>query len=409
MKSDLDRLMEERGIDAFIILGTENHDTDRNYITNGAHASATVIKKRGHDPVMIANGMEVDEAKKSGLTVYTNNDFNLAQIVKDHTGDQAAVRREYYRNILDKFDISGRVAFYGTNSVMGTWKFLNEFQRNFGDRVEIVEDEDINIFAVARRTKDAGELAKIRESGQKTSQVLQATWDWLSSMRADGDDVVNGEGNPVTIGDVKRFVRVELMKRGMEDDSGMIFAQGRDAGVPHSRGEDDEPLKVGQSIIFDLFPRPIGGGYYHDSTRTWCLGKASPEVEEAHRLVLHAHLQSLEAFTLGEPTYKLQELVCDIFEQHGHPTPTSHPGTQEGYVHSLGHGLGLDVHEAPSISTFNKEVIFEAGDVVTIEPGLYYPDRGWGVRIEDTVYLDANGEMHNITDCTYDLVIPLSE
>ena len=410
MKSDLDQLMQDRNIDAFIILGSEHTNHDRDYITNGVHASATVIKKQGSDPVLIVNPMEVDEAKKSGLTVYTNHDFDFAQILKEHGGDTKAVSREYYRNILTKLDVSGRVAFYGTNSVMSTWKTLNRFQKDFEDRIEIVEDEDTTIFDKARRTKDADELEKLRESGRKTSIALRATHEWLTSHRAEGETIVNGDGTPLTIGDVKHFVRLKLMELDMEDDAGMIFAQGRDAGVPHSRGEKDQPLQVGQSIVFDLFPRPIGGGYYHDSTRTWCLGHAPEEVIEAHRLVLHAHLQSLEALTLGQPTKELQELVCDIFEEHGHPTPKSNPGTTDGYIHSLGHGLGLDVHEAPGISNYSKDdMVFEAGDVVTIEPGLYYPDKGWGIRIEDTVYLDETGALHNLTDCTYDLVIPLSE
>jgi hypothetical protein len=114
MKSDLDQLMEDRKIDAFIILGSEHADRDRDYITNGIHASATVIKKRGNDPVLIVNPMEVDEAKKSGLVVYTNHDFDFVQILKDHGGDREAMMREYYRNILTKLDVSGRVAFYGT-------------------------------------------------------------------------------------------------------------------------------------------------------------------------------------------------------------------------------------------------------------------------------------------------------
>jgi Xaa-Pro aminopeptidase len=409
MKADLDRLMQERNIDAFIILGTENEDQDRHYITNGVHASATVIKKRGSPPVLIAHAMEYDEAIKSGLQVYTPQEFDFARIIKETNGDIEAYQREYYGMILNKLDIRGRVAFYGTASVMGAFKFLNRFQRNFADRVELVEDEDINIFAVARRTKEPEEIAKLRESGQKSSLAMRKTRNWLSTLRAQGQLVADAEGRPVTIGDVKRFVRARLMEQGMEDNEGMIFAQGRDAGVPHSRGEEDKPLQIGQSIIFDLFPRPIGGGYYHDMTRTWCLGYAPPEVEEAHRLVQHTLIQAYESLTLGQKTRELQEIVCDIFEEHGHVTPKTDPGTTEGYSHSLGHGLGLDVHEAPNISNFTKdEVVFQAGDVVTIEPGLYYPSKGWGVRLEDTIYLDEKGEIHNLTDCPYDLVIPLN-
>lgn len=409
MKSDLDRLMTERNIDAFIIVGTENENTDREYITNGAHASSTVVKKRGFAPVMIVAGMEMGEASKSGLEVMNYFDFGYAEILKEHKGKPHKIQQEFYRNVLNHFEITGRLALYGVASIMNTFKLTNSIRDNI-DFIELIEDEHPDIFTAARRTKDKDELEKLRESGRRSSLAMTQTREWLMTMRADGENVVDADGKPVTIGDVKRYVRLRLMALDMEDNEGMIFAQGRDAGVPHSRGEANDVLKVGQAIVFDLFPRPIGGGYYHDMTRTWALGHASEEVQEAHRLVMHAFTQSLEGLSHGQPTRELQELVCDIFEEHGHPTPKSNPGGQEGYVHSLGHGLGLNVHEAPSIGNYTPDhVVFEVGDVVTIEPGLYYPDKGWGIRIEDTIYIDEGGELVNLTDTTYDLVIPLQD
>lgn len=406
MKADLDRLMEERNIDAFIILGTENDDMDRNYITNGAHASATVVKIRGSDPVLITHPMEADEAAKSGWQVYTMADFDYADVFQKYKDDREAFRREYFRNILTKLDVRGNVAFYGTAGVMNTWKRLNRIQEDYSDRLQIVEDEDTSIFEMARRTKDADEIEALRAAGRKTSLVLRQTRDWLSTLRDNSGGIVDSNGNPVTIGDVKRFVRLRLMEQEMEDVEGMIFAQGRDAGVPHSRGERDQQLQVGQTIIFDLFPRPIGGGYFHDSTRTWCLGHAPAEVEEAYQLVMRAFTQSLESLTVGQPTSELQDLVCEIFEAQGHATPRTNPGGDEGYIHSLGHGVGLNVHEAPGISNLSKDT-FAVGDVVSIEPGLYYHTKGWGIRIEDTVYIDEAGTVHSLTDCPYELVIPL--
>lgn len=408
MKSDLDRLMAERNIDALIIRGTEGENPDRYYLMNGAHASAAVIKKRDEDPIAIVHPMEADEASKSGNRVMSIFEFDYAELLKEYADDRKALRREYFRKMIEKLDVKGRVAFYGTASVMPTFKFMNMIRESFGDVIEMVEDEETDIFTAARRTKDAHELEKLRESGRRTSLAMTRTRDWLSTMRAENGHVVDTDGTPVTIGDVKRYVRQRLMDLDMEDNEGMIFAQGRDAGVPHSRGEAEQPLKVGEAIVFDLFPRPIGGGYYHDMTRTWALGHATEELIDAHRLVMHAFTQSLESMTVGQQTRELQELVCGIFEGQGHPTPMSNPGTKDGYIHSLGHGLGLNVHEAPSVSNYTPDhVVFEVGDVITIEPGLYYPEKGWGVRIEDTVYVNESGDILNLTDCTYDLVVPL--
>lgn len=101
-----------------------------------------------------------------------------------------------------------------------------------------------------------------------------------------------------------------------------------------------------------------------------------------------------------------QVMTCDFFEARGHKTARSHPGTMEGYVHSLGHGIGLNVHESPSLREGSKNIV-EAGNILTIEPGLYYPEKGWGIRVEDTVYIDEAGMIHNLTPFRYDLVLPL--
>jgi Xaa-Pro aminopeptidase len=155
----------------------------------------------------------------------------------------------------------------------------------------------------------------------------------------------------------------------------MIFAMGRDGGFPHSRGDGEMALRTGQAIVFDIFPRELGGGYHHDMTRTWCIGYAPPEVQQAYDDVMTAFDVSLEAFGVGKPTNLMQEAAQDYLEGKGHPTARSHPGTTVGYVHSLGHGLGLQVHEGPRISHKNPAIMraFEVGNVVTIEPGRVLP------------------------------------
>ena len=114
------------------------------------------------------------------------------------------------------------------------------------------------------------------------------------------------------------------MARGLEDTN-MIFAQGRDAGFPHSRGEAEMPLTMGQAIVFDLFPRELGGGYHHDMTRTWCIGYAPPELQQDYETVMEAFDISVEAFGLNKPTHLMQEAVLDHFESKGHATTRSKP------------------------------------------------------------------------------------
>ena len=111
----------------------------------------------------------------------------------------------------------------------------------------------------------------------------------------------------------------------------------------------------------------------------------------------------------GQPTHLMQEAVLDYFESLGHPTQRSQPASMEGYVHSLGHGVGINIHERPSISHLQKSDVFQAGNALTIEPGLYYPDKGYGVRVEDMVYINDDGQMVTLTDFRKDLVLPLAE
>src|SRR5262249_39440135 len=155
-----------------------------------------------------------------------------------------------------------------------------------------------------------------------TNATMTDTWNYIASQRVEGDTLVKADGSPFTIGDVKRFVRRALLDIGLEDTR-MIFAQGRDGGFPHSRGEEGEALHLGKAIVFDLFPRELGGGYYHDMTRTWCIGYAPPEVQQIYNEVMEAFDISVELFRSGMQTKDLQTAVQDYFESKGHPTTRS--------------------------------------------------------------------------------------
>ncbi len=111
---------------------------------------------------------------------------------------------------------------------------------------------------------------------------------------------------------------------------------------------------------------------------------------------------------VGVPCQRLQTMTLDYFEAHGHATSRTEPGGHVGYVHSLGHGVGLDIHEGPRLSAVpGNDTRLQPGHVVSVEPGLYYPERGFGVRVEDTVAFREDGSLINLTDYPYDLVVPM--
>ena len=117
----------------------------------------------------------------------------------------------------------------------------------------------------AMATKEESEVARIRRMGQITTTVVGKVADTLSSQRVNNQMLVKTNGDPFTIGDVKNKINLWLAELGADNPQGVIFAQGRDAGVPHSTGDNDAPLRLGQTIVFDIFPCEAGGGYYYAS------------------------------------------------------------------------------------------------------------------------------------------------
>lgn len=407
MKSDLDRLMSERAIDALLILPGENEDPYRTYLSNGAQHSGLVLKRCGQLPVLIVNSMERDEAARSGLPVYVYDDFGHSELLRTYQDDRDAITTTWYSRIFDEFGVAGRIGLYGVSDLNHALRVVRILEKALSDRIHFVTEEVRDtIFDRAYETKDPAELTRLRDVARRTSAVACATRDWLASHRAAEGLLVQRDGQPLRIGAVKRHVRGLLFAEGLVDSEGMIFAQGRDAAVPHSKGADDEPLRLGTPIVFDLFPREPGG-YFHDMTRTWCLDYAPPEVQTIYETVMEAFRRAQAMCAPGISTSAVQRMVCEFFEAAGHPTVLHTPATTDGYTHSLAHGVGLNVHEAPYFPTFSDRYTLQAGNVFTIEPGLYYAGRGLGVRIEDTVYLNEAGQLEILTAVPYDLIIHL--
>lgn len=411
MKADLDQLMTERNFDALIVTGPSQANPIMYYLVNGAHVGeiTIVIKKRGEAPVIFANSMERDEAAKSGLRIIDRSKFNFLKLIKAENGNRLRARARLMGLMLAEVGIEqGRVAVYGREEQGAALVFWNEVMK-VNPGVQIVGEAGKSIFDVACATKDADEMEHIRQVGAKTMTVVGNTWDFLASHRAKDGVLVKEDGSPLTVGDVKQKIRLWSMEQNIEHPEGFIFAIGRDAGVPHSRGTESAPIALGQTIVFDIFPAEAGGGYFFDFTRTWCVGYAPPEVEKVYNEVHEIFNIVGDSLQPNAPCGQYQTLTNDYFEQHGHPTLRSDPETTDGYVHSLGHGVGLQVHESPSLSDYegNTDTLLP-GSVITVEPGLYYPERGFGIRIEDYIWLNPQtNTFETIGDFRKDLVIPI--
>ncbi len=410
MKADIDTLMKTRNLDAIIVMGDSSGNPIMQYMAGNVHLeNALFLKARDCRTTLIHGSMERDNASRTGYNLVDRDQkYNPYSLVQKHEGNVLAARCDYLLQVISDFNLKGRIGFYGQADMGATHLLLNYLADRLEDS-EICGEFDESLFTVARETKDAEELADLADLGRRTCLVVDEVKNFLQMHAVREDVLVKTDGAPLSIGDIRQFLRSRLLIRGLVEDHSTIFAQGAESAVPHNAGSNDTILRLGQPIIFDIFPRGESG-YFHDMTRTWCLGYAPDHVVEAWEQTKTLFDLVMSKFHPGMPCRELQEIACDHYEKLNHKTLRSHPGTYEGYVHSLGHGIGLDVHEGPNLSLrAGNDTVLQPGHVITVEPGLYYPNPGYGVRIEDAVALDSAGELQYLTQYSYDLVVPMAK
>jgi Xaa-Pro aminopeptidase len=405
MKEDLDRYLEEAGVDGLLVLGPTTHNPTMAYFTGPVHVGwGALVLRRGAPGILYANDMEREEVARTG---YRFGLLDWAACAKEAGNDPQETMAIALEKMLRQANMTGRIQVAGLVDAGDTLAQFRRLGRRL-KRLSVVEFSPAHSpIHQARATKDGQEVERIRRMGQITVEVVGRVADFLTSHSARQGYLVDRDGRPLTIGDIKQRIDLWLMQLGAENPEGTIFAIGRDAGVPHNAGVAKMPIPLGQPIILDIFPCEVGGGYFYDFTRTWCLGHAPEAVAAAHADVVAAYDLALPLTRAGTTGGEVQRAVCEFFEGRRHKTVLTDPQTREGYVHSIGHGLGLEVHEHPSFRLLHQPPdVLQAGHVVTIEPGLYYPERGFGVRVEDTVWIGPDGPQV-LAPYPMDLVLPL--
>ncbi len=410
MKSELDDLMQSHNLAAILVIGSADHNPPMVYLTGGRHISdATLIMKPGGDTVLFCNNMERDEAAKTGLKILSYSTYKYEDLIKEAQGDHLLASALRYKHILSDLQVQGRVALYGRTDLGSAFAVFNRLQQIMPELELVGETGDDSLFMRAMETKDAGEVERIRRMGAITTEVVRRTAEFLTSSQVRADEVLlKKDGTPLTIGDVKGKINLWIAELGAENPEGTIFAIGRDAGVPHSVGNPEDLLRLGQTIVFDIYPCEAGGGYFYDFTRTWSLGYATPEAQALYNQVKVVYDRLQAEFRLNAPLKEYQRLTCEWFEEDGHPTPLHTSSPVQGYVHSLAHGVGLNIHERPwSGLMAGDDNLLKPGVVFTSEPGLYYPDKGLGIRIEDTYWVSPEGKIEVLAGYPYDFVLKM--
>lgn len=412
MRDDLDALMAARDLDAMLVQGKVLGNPPLMYMLKGAHMTqALVIKRRDEEPRLIVGPMERDSASTVGYPVLLTTRYNYSLHLMRHRDDIIAATVAYLQEIFEDLGITGRVGCYGHLDQGYAYRLLTELEAATPNVVIVGESSD-NLIQAARATKDQQEVARMREVGRRTVTIVRETLAFLQSHSVSGDEtLLKPNGEMLTIGDVHQRIGHLIAGQGLEDPEGFIFAMGREAGIPHSRGRLASPVRLGVPIVFDIFPREIGGGYFFDLTRTFCLGYAPEPVARLHADVVDCLSMLKAEVRVGVATRRYQQMACAFFQERGYTTIQDDPATQEGYVHGIGHGVGLDIHEAPRFhDNDGNNTHLQPGHVFAIEPGLYYPELGQGCRVEDMLWIDENGDVHCLTEMPHDdgLVVPMA-
>lgn len=258
---------------------------------------------------------------------------------------------------------------------------------------------DREFFDRRRRKKTAAEIDGIRRAQRAAEAGMAAARELLASAEArNGTLLVDGE--PLTCERVKAAIARRFMERDCTAED-FIVAHGPQGAIGHDAGSG--PIAPGEAVVIDLWPKDRQSACFADMTRTFVVGEPPEEILQWHRLVKESLDRSLEAIKAGVEGRAVYDVSCDVFEEHGFPTQRSkEPGKElhEGFFHGLGHGVGLEVHEEPGMGLVGRSKLV-AGDVVTVEPGLYRQGFG-GVRLEDLVLVTEDGA-ENLTDFPYDL------
>jgi len=385
----LDEYLASEGVDGYAFFDDESN-SDLYYTTGFGAPDPFFAVYTPEETAVLVSSLEYGRATKESRadTVKRRSEY-----------DPREKRAEYGEERVQQKVVAEFLADVGVDSVATQFGFptgLADGLRDEGFAVEPEHSQHSQITDV-RAVKTDEELEHVREAQRANERAMAAAESLIREATVE-DGVLQYEGEALTSERVTEEIEVALIREGCALDE-TIVACGTDAADPHDRGSG--PLEAGETIIVDIFPRNKASKYHADMTRTFVKGDATETQKAWHAVTNEARAAALDAVEAGATGEAVNQAVVDVYQDAGHPTVFTDPDTETGFIHSTGHGVGLDVHEAPSISMNAGEL--EAGHVITIEPGLYDPAVG-GVRIEDIVVVTEDGH-ENLTDYPIELEV----
>lgn len=397
MPHHLDALLEELSCRALVTVARSARDPGLAPFTGPVHLGPAVIVAAPGSPPRLGflSPMDRDEAAATGLELLPPEKLDVVRWARE-----ASSPSEFLAHVLSRaFHLCelapGRIALAGH---WGAGEAVEACARLEREGWSFVSGEAL--VALVRKSKSPAELAEIRRVAGGAAAAFRQVAELLAAARAiDGELWLEGERLKVErlVAEVARV----LAARRLEQPEGGICAPGGEGAVPHTSGTPERTLKPGESLVLDLYPR---GALFVDATRTFCVGEPPEALRTAHARVREALELARRRVEPGTRGWSLQEQVCAHLGAAGYLTPIADRTTRRGYVHGLGHGVGWELHEFPLFreEDTGPEGVLEEGDVFTLEPGLYEPDQGWAVRLEDLYWLGPGG-VENLMPMPYEL------
>ncbi len=373
----LDDLIGRSGASAYCLFASSD-DPDMRYLTHFVtHDPVPVIKKRGEKPIMILPVMEADRAERESVA---------QSITRQQAGYQEIVATE-----KDPYHITAAmIDRCAGGAVIVPPQFPLALARALEKKVPVILD-DYSAIAQIRAQKNSTEINQISAVQKATEEAMQQAINLIRGSTIRNGLLWHGE-KALTSEQIRYTIHSTLLAQGCTAND-TIVSCGEETAMPHCTGEGQ--LQAHQPIVIDLFPRSESSGYHADMTRTISKGEPSRNVCELFEAVRQAEILGESLISAGVSGADCYQKVRDYFDDHGFKTDT------EGFIHSLGHGIGLEVHEKPSLSPAGEEL--KDGHVVTVEPGLYYRGVG-GVRIENMGVVTSNG-FNRLTNFPVELIL----
>lgn len=354
----LERAIEAHGAAAYVSIGSSTCDADIRYLTGFRISDPVVfILRKGVPARIVVSSMEYARAQREAkVSAITRNEAGFFELLKDEGGDRTRATARMIVSLVD-------------GDVIVPEHFPIALGRALESHVRVGIEGD-GVVKRAREVKKAAEIRAIVRAQRAAEEAMKAATGMIARSRARNGRLFL-ERRPLTSERVKNAIHRILLERGcMARDT--IVSCGRDAALPHHTGAG--PLLEDEPIVIDIFPQEESTGYYADMTRTVVKGEPSPEVMEMYDAVREAKAIAIQAVRAGADGGEIHQRVVDLFSSRGYESG------QRGFMHNLGHGVGLEVHELPTLGPGGGRL--RAGSVVTIEPGLYCEEAG-GVRLED--------------------------